>query len=245
MIRLLEELSLNALPALQTVFYDGWVLRFANGYSRRANSVQPLYASTLDLDAKIDQCEAMYRERGLTSTFKLTGAAQPDQLDFALEQRGYATDGHTSVQTRILMDENFETDRAVVEIETSLGEDWLQEYARLSSVDPRHVPTIRLILASLAPTTGFFRLLQNGETAAIGLGVLERGYIGLYDIVTDARHRSRGLGTQVIHHILRWGQTNGAHSAYLQVMLDNAPAVRLYNKLGFHEVYQYWYRRKG
>lgn len=245
MIRLIEELSLNALPALQTVFYDGWVLRFANGYSRRANSVQPLYASTLDLDEKIDYCEAMYRERGLKSTFKLTNAAQPQHLDAALEQRGYATDGHTSVQTRSLVDENSETDRAIVEVESSLGEHWLQDYARLTSVDPRHVPTIRLILGSLAPKAGFFRLIQNGETAAIGLGVVERGYVGLYDIVTDIRQRSRGLGTQMIRHILRWGQVNGAHSAYLQVMLNNPPALRLYDKLGFREVYQYWYRQKA
>ena len=42
MIRTLEELSMNALPALQTMLYGGWVLRFANGYTRRANSINPI-----------------------------------------------------------------------------------------------------------------------------------------------------------------------------------------------------------
>jgi hypothetical protein len=27
-------------------------------------------------------------------------------------------------------------------------------------------------------------------------------------------------------------------------MLDNGPALRLYSKVGFREVYQYWYRVK-
>ncbi len=31
MIKLIEELSMNAWPALQTKLFDGWVLRFADG----------------------------------------------------------------------------------------------------------------------------------------------------------------------------------------------------------------------
>ena len=53
MIRHIEELALNAWPALQTLLLDGWVVRFANGYTRRANSVNPLYASEQDIDAKL------------------------------------------------------------------------------------------------------------------------------------------------------------------------------------------------
>jgi hypothetical protein len=49
MIRFIEELSLSALPALETVFLDGWVLRFSNDYTRRANSINPLYAGTRPL----------------------------------------------------------------------------------------------------------------------------------------------------------------------------------------------------
>ena len=45
----IEELSLSAWPPLQTMVLDGWVLRFAEGYTKRPNSVNPLYASTLGL----------------------------------------------------------------------------------------------------------------------------------------------------------------------------------------------------
>ena len=44
MIQEIEELSMNAWPSLQTLLLDGWVLRFAAGYTRRANAVCPLFA---------------------------------------------------------------------------------------------------------------------------------------------------------------------------------------------------------
>jgi N-acetylglutamate synthase len=79
---------------------------------------------------------------------------------------------------------------------------------------------------------------------AAGLGVLQADYIGLFDIVVDQEYRSRGYGQQIVKSILYWGKQNGAQRSYLQVMLNNPPALRLYSKLGFVEKYQYWYRVK-
>lgn len=73
-IRLIEELSLTAWPALQAVYDGGWVLRFADGYTRRANSVNPLYSSVEDADTKIRRCEALYVSHGLSTVFKITPA---------------------------------------------------------------------------------------------------------------------------------------------------------------------------
>jgi hypothetical protein len=71
-IRYLEELSFNAHPSLQTQYYDGWVLRFANGYSSRANSVNAIYPSTIDLKEKIEECEKRYFKHDLPCIFKVT-----------------------------------------------------------------------------------------------------------------------------------------------------------------------------
>jgi ribosomal protein S18 acetylase RimI-like enzyme len=245
MIRLLEELSLNALPALQTIFYDGWLLRFAGDYSNRANSVQTLYPSTLDLDEKIACCEAAYAARGKKAVFKLTSAAEPPELAAALERHGYAAGRRTSMQTLALKGLAFEGSGAAVEIEDAVTESWLQDYHHLTGVEARHLPTVGRMLDNLTPKAGFFRLKLNGGTASIGLGVLENGYVGLYDIGTEPSQRNRGLATQMVRHILHWAQANGAHTAYLQVMPINAPALHLYEKLGFREVYQYWYMMKA
>lgn len=79
--RTLEELAMNAWPALQTLFYDGWVLRFANGYTKRANSVHPLYPATGDAVHNVAVCADMYRARGLPVVFKMTPASEPAGLE--------------------------------------------------------------------------------------------------------------------------------------------------------------------
>src|SRR5689334_19582502 len=99
MIRFYEELSLNSWPALQTQHYDGWIIRFADGYTKRSNSVSPLYASSIAALEKISHCEQLYAARGLDTVFKITDSAQPDDLDAILDNLGYRSDSLTSVQT--------------------------------------------------------------------------------------------------------------------------------------------------
>jgi uncharacterized protein (UPF0371 family) len=94
----LEEISLNSFPSLQTILYDGWVLRFANGYTKRANSVNPLYYSTYMFDEKLKFCEKLFNDRKLETAFKITSQVYPSTLDSILSDKGYRQDSFTSVQ---------------------------------------------------------------------------------------------------------------------------------------------------
>jgi ribosomal protein S18 acetylase RimI-like enzyme len=241
MIRHIEEISLSALPALQTVYCDGWVLRFAGGHTRRANSVNPLYPSTLDIGEKIAYCEALYHAQGLPAVFKLTDAVNPPDLDAILAERGYQKSPPTSVQTMRLNGTPIERPAT---IDTLRSGDWLDAYARMNDVPLHRRDVLGRMLDGLITPSGYAAVEVNGEIAAVGLGVLTQDYVGLFDIVTAAQVRRQGLGRRIVASLLKWGQDNGARHAYLQVVADNIPAVGLYRSLGFSEAYPYWYREK-
>lgn len=241
-IKQIEEISMNALPALQTIVYDGWILRFANGYSRRANSVNPLYSGDGNPDEKIAACEALFRARNQKVTFKLTPNVCPADLDERLHSKGYAKDGGASVQVADLAE--LPQPSRTAQIKESLTPQWLDEYCRMNQVEDRHRHTLTQILPNIHGKTAFTSLVQNGQTVACGLGVLEGEHVGLFDITTDPAWRKQGLGEALVLSVMAWARENGARTAYLQVVTNNTPALRLYEKLGFKEVYQYWYRTK-
>jgi GNAT superfamily N-acetyltransferase len=105
--------------------------------------------------------------------------------------------------------------------------------------------THREILEAIPSRRFLASLADAGQVVACGLGVLETGYLGLFDLITDPHQRNRGYGTKLLTSLLRWAQENGASHAYLQVVGKNAPARHLYAKLGFEEAYPYWYRVAG
>jgi len=239
----LEELSTNAWPALETMVHDGWLLRFADGYTKRANSISPLYPGTDELASKIAACEAYYESKGLPAIFKMTPFAEPHDLDERLEQKGYTAQAFTSIQA-VSLDKVAAPSLHTVQVNEHYTAEWRDAYCRLSGQGEKAKETMTQTLRKIIPRAGYAALYLEDKVVACGLGVVEREYIGLFDIVTDEAYRNRGLGEQLVLSLLQWGQKQGAAYSYLQVLQDNEPAMRLYKKIGYHEQYTHWYRVK-
>ena len=242
-MRILEEKALNAWPCIQQTVYDGWMLRFAHGYTRRANSVIPLYRGWIAVDRKIRKCEESYLQRNLKPVFKMLPFAQPDGLDFVLEEAGYRKEAETCVQVCDLERLDLPAEQAL-RIWEEPTDSWLDVYARLNGISEEERPWLRSILGNIVPRKCFAVLVCDGRPVSCGIGICEESYVGLFGLVTGEQHRNRGFGRQLIGQIARWGMNAGAENAYLQVMVDNKPARHLYAKLGFEEAYRYWYRIK-
>lgn len=237
----LENFYMHAWVAFETLPYDGWLLRFADGYTRRANSVNPLYSSSLPLQEKLAFCERTFAESGISLVYKLTDAAHPADLDAQLEARGYTRDDTVSVQLSdltakkpILSDQVFYSER--------LTDDWLDDFCRLNIVAESHLPPMRRLLDAILLDTCFMTLKQGRQTVAVGLGVCDGQTVGLFDIVTSPQHRRQGFGAALVESLLHWAKAKGAEQATLQVVRENQPARALYENFGFKEVYTYWYR---
>jgi GNAT superfamily N-acetyltransferase len=241
-----EELSLNSWPSLQTLLFDGWVLRFANGFTKRSNSISPLFSSGLNPGEKIRYCENLYQNLGLDTVFKMTSAVYPANLDEILEAKGYIINSPTSVQILDLSDCQVSPLKKAI-LSSHFTDEWLSDFCRLVNLEEKHQSTLKKILTNIVTPTCFACLGESEEkdTISCGLGVLQDKYFALYDIVTAANSRNRGFGKQVVLNLLNWGKEKGARTVYLHVMLNNEPALRLYSQLGFKEIYRYWYRIKA
>ena len=244
--RRVEEASLNAWPALHQVLLDGWVLRFTRGFTKRANSVTPLYAATQPPLAKVRYCEDLYAREGLRAIFRITTAAVERGLDDLLADRGYERVDRTLVLHRALESGSFQAHGAFAGAPLA---SFLATYSRLAGLPGIQAATLpsamdlhRAVLGSIRGETVFGSLVENGEPVACGMAVVERELVGLFDIVVHPQRRRQGHGHALVESLLQRACEQGARTAYLQVLNDNVAARNLYGGMGFEPLYEYRYR---
>lgn len=241
-IRFYEELSFNSHPSLETQYYDGWILRFSNGYTSRANSVNMIYPSTIDLQTKVAYCEERYALRQQACIFKVTDGSDA-QLDGLLEQRGYEIVTPTDLMTMDLQDKQFTPGEAVITDHPT--EEWLEAYFTMDQcTDVRTRTTAEQMMNLIQQPTLYCRIVEEGKTIGCASAIIERGHMTLVHVVVDESCRGLGYGRKVCETMLAAAKGQGAHTAYLQVVQSNRVAVSLYEKLGYRKLYSYWYRRK-
>lgn len=242
----IEEASLNAWPAMHQVLLDGWVLRFARGFTKRSNSIIPLYpsrnANAGDADAtlaKIRYCENLYAREQLQTVFRLTSIDPQLTTPLAqvLSERGY----READPSLVLASARLPATAPDEQVTFVPLEDWLAVYCNLTGMNEPARSLHRLILNAITGECGFAVLAVDGAPVACGLAVVEHELVGLFDVFTAAEQRQRGWGRVLVNGLLAWGYQAGARTAYLQVVAENNSARALYSKLGFSHLYQYRY----
>lgn len=240
----LEEYSLNAWPALRSFIYDGWLLRFADGFTKRSNSISPIYVGeSKKIRDKIKYCESIYTSMNLDTIFKISPFVTSRKIDRILAELHYDLVEPSSVKilnlSRIEVPHNEN-----VKLYTEITDEWSHNLAEFNNLSETTIHIAKQILSKSFLKKGFFTLYEGAIPVACGIGIIEQNYVGLYDIITDRPYRFKGYGKQLILNILKWAKENGATDSYLQVVKSNEIANQLYEMLGYRDAYTYWYRYK-
>ena len=240
-IDLIERLAAAAWPAEQIDYRGGWRLRTSSAPNRRVNSVLPLApAADGPIGQRIGEVETFYRDRDRPPRFQMSPAAEPGELDAMLAARGYGIEAPVVVQCAGIEGIAAASVTGQAHFDHHADPPWLATCWPDGTIED--MAARRALLARIRPEHCFALVSREGEPAAVGLGVLEAEWLGIFCMRTASRHRRKGAAQAVLTVLARWAGERGARAAYLQVESENLPALGLYEKAGFRTAYGYHYR---
>ena len=242
--RRLEELSLNASGAFQSLLYDGWLLGFRPGPTKRLRCVNAFYSTSRPLAEKVDYCVRFYQSVSLPAIFRMLPFSQPPELDAYLEKLGWGRFERTLV-LRADMPTPQQAPAARDAVEIIDVPRWVEVTAGLLDLAGNaHLAAVERAKSYPLPHAGAI-IRHQGEVVACGLVKLEGAHAGLFALNTAPAHRRQGRGRAIVAALLAEASRQGSRVAYLQVTADNEAAGALYRPFGFIPVYDYWYRGRA
>ncbi len=232
----LEKLSDTTWPATEIIEFGKWRLRISDGFTMRANSVLPTGAGPigeppLELADAIEYVIKIYRDKGLTPTFTLPLPIY-QELDEYLETQGwqikvgaqFLIKDIDSIATEMFSQNDFE-------ILDHPSQAWLglQSDHRLENLMQRYPAK--------------YALIKSGESVkAVGRIATLGTWAMATRLFVDPSHRGKGLAQQLMLRLMAAAKEDGATKIGLQVDLENAAALALYDSMGFRLHHKYVYR---
>ena len=242
-VRRFEAAGFRAWPA-SAVHYDGtWVVRLTAGHpAKRLNSVNPLDPGDVqDLPDRIMRAGRRFDAYGRPLTFRLSPLAGRT-LTGHLENDGWTAFGESIVMRLDLDDEAVHG--AMDQIPMKDMSRFVGAAMETQAADPALRPGLSEVIGAIQPDAGLFVLEQDEKPLATAICVHDGDLAGLFEVATAAAERGKGHGRRLLLSALKWARLRGARHAWLQVEADNFAARRLYDTLGFTELYRYHYRRR-
>ena len=213
-IRAMEHAAALAWPGTENEWIDGWLVRGANGHTHRANSAVPL-----DLSASVAGVPAVvdwYARRGQTPWL-----AVPDRL-LSLH-RTYSPHLETIMMVRDLPAGAPDGTTTLAPLPDAT---WLRLYQREVPVE---------VLSAVLDGVVVFATRSDAAVGRAAVTTAPDGsrWAGLSAVRVAEGHRREGHARVLCATLLDWAGGQGAERCYAQVLVDNAPAIALYEHMGF------------
>ncbi|MFX1455486.1 MAG: GNAT family N-acetyltransferase [Promethearchaeota archaeon] len=251
-IKQFQEFLLNSWPAKHYYFLNGWILRFTEGITSRANSVFPIrYTGTNEtLEKDISVVEKAYSAHGLPAVFTMHEYYEPENLKEILLSRGYQDYDHTitlGININDVQPEMKENDFEYIILHTRTKE--ISEFfVKFSKRNEREQDIIQQINERIIiPKKRYVIVKTDNKVVGTLFGVLvPQGFLYIGNVLVHPDLRRQGIATCMLIKLRNdWAISNGANFFWLQVEEDNTAALELYYKLGFTKLYDYYYMKRG
>jgi N-acetylglutamate synthase len=239
----LERALLHVWPSVETEMHGSWALRFAHGYSTRANSASALSpVSTID-ETLLRRVEDFFAKHGLPAQFRISPLAAPGSID-VLRANGYSFKDEAVTMAAVLPACE---DHQAVAISPVANESWHEGVSALNEDESKRQPAhLKSITSRMKQPTAFATIARDGRTVGYAVCAIHEGWAELGSIIIAPQVRGQGLGRALVTSLLHWAKANAATNAFLQVDAENRPAIALYRSLGFADCYRYsGWRRAG
>ncbi|AKU17656.1 GNAT family N-acetyltransferase [Luteipulveratus mongoliensis] len=240
----LQELMVGGMPGIEQEWLGRWLLRMANGYTGRANSVLPLGDPGAPLDDAMVAVVRWYADRGRPPLVQLFGPVgfdpAADEIGAWAVEHGWRVFQKTLVMTAASADLAAQpAPQTPVEARGTIDDRW---FSGTTAREQQHEQTFRDVL-DLIPHQRFLTVAPDGPVTAIGRVAFTSGWAGVFGVHVQPAARRQGLARAVMTAAGREAVARGARSTYLQVSADNEAAVALYRSMGFVTHHEYWYAR--
>jgi GNAT superfamily N-acetyltransferase len=241
-VRRFEAAGFRAWPAASTHYDGAWAVRLTPASdAKRLNSVNPLDPrDTADMQARLARAEQRFAEAGKPLLLRMSPLAPP-ALSEHLDRLGWTAFGETMVFRLVLREETVAD--ALDQIPLKDVRRFVSAIATVRGQPRTSVQGLGGVLGSIEPETGLFVLEQSRRPVSTAVCVHDGELAGLFEIATAEAERGKGFGRRIVLSALKWARLRGAQMAWLQVEADNAWALKLYERIGFSELYRYHYRR--
>ena len=125
-----------------------------------------------------------------------------------------------------------------------INEKWFQSLGRLNSINDDNLRGIKNIIKRCSLKKIICYAKDRDKIVGTVLGVIENGYLGIYNLIVDLNRRREGIGEDIMLNMIDWAYNNNLEAIYLAVEKENIGALNLYNKLKFTKKYSYRYYQK-
>ena len=227
---------------------NGWILRFTDGITSRANSVFPIRYTGTDetLDYDIDIVEKAYKEHNLPAIFTMHEFHEPENLKDKLLKRGYQTYDHTialgikidDIQPKIIKND-FEY--IMMNSRVKKISEFLTRFSKWNEDEQNTIQEInqRIVI----PKKCYMITKYQNEVIGTLLAVLvPQGYLYIGDMFVHPDYRRQNIATSMLIRLIdEWAVKNAVKNIWLQVEKSNIIALNLYHKLGMKKLYNYYY----